>query len=85
MAEEPLPGGFIAEVVRIGIPLPGGDLVDVMLDQIEGTWRGTDAGADRDEPGMRRLRAAGAVSAVRDWQKWLLRHRSTVEVALGTR
>lgn len=64
------------------VPLPRGELLDVMLDQIEGTWRGIDAGADRDEPGMRRLRAAGAVDAVRGWQEWLLRHRPAVEVAL---
>ncbi|MFE9206006.1 phosphotransferase [Micromonospora sp. NPDC007230] len=68
-----------------GPPLPRHELVDRMLDQIEGTWRGIDAGADRDEPGMRRLRAAGAVEAIRDWQQWLLRHRPAVEVAFGVR
>ncbi|SBT48252.1 phosphotransferase [Micromonospora narathiwatensis] len=68
-----------------GAPLPRDELVDVMRDQIEGTWRGIDAGADRDEPGMRRLRAAGAVDAVRGWQEWLLRRRPAVEAALGIR
>ncbi|SCF03468.1 hypothetical protein GA0074696_2335 [Micromonospora purpureochromogenes] len=53
-----------------------------MLDQIEGTWRGIDAGADRDEPGMRRLRAAGAVDGVRRWQDWLRSHRRTVKSTL---
>ncbi|MFE9958761.1 phosphotransferase family protein [Micromonospora sp. NPDC005299] len=65
--------------------LPRGELVGVMLDQVEGTWRGIDTGADRDEPGMRRLRAAGAVETVRGWHDWLRRHRRTVEVALAAR
>ncbi|NYF54269.1 hypothetical protein [Micromonospora purpureochromogenes] len=43
---------------------------------------GFDAGADRDEPGMRRLRAAGAVDGVRRWQDWLRTHRRTVESSL---
>ncbi|MFG2055816.1 phosphotransferase family protein [Micromonospora sp. NPDC048930] len=73
------------EAAGPGVRLSRGELLDVMLDQIEGTWRGIDAGADRDEPGMRRLRAAGAVDAVRGWQEWLLRHRPTVEAALGAR
>ncbi|MGR6321127.1 phosphotransferase [Micromonospora soli] len=68
-----------------GTPLPRVELVDVMVDQLAGTWRGIDAGADRDEPGMRRLRAAGAVDAVRGWHEWLLRHRPAVEAALGSR
>ncbi|MCW3843258.1 aminoglycoside phosphotransferase family protein [Micromonospora yasonensis] len=72
------------DMAALGPPLPRGELLDVMLEQIEGTWRGIDAGADRDEPGMRRLRAAGAVDGVRGWQEWLLRHRPTVETALGT-
>jgi hypothetical protein len=71
------------EAAGPAVPLPRVELVDVMLDQIEGTWRGIAAGADRDEPGMRRLRAAGAVDGVRGWQEWLLRHRPTVEAALG--
>lgn len=65
-----------------GPPLPRHDLVDVMLGQIEGTWRGIEAGADRDEPGMRRLRAAGAVEGVRSWQEWLLHHRTAVQDGL---
>ncbi|GAB3181040.1 phosphotransferase family enzyme [Micromonospora palomenae] len=64
------------------VPLPRDVLVTVMLDQIEGTWRGIDAGADRDEPGMRRLRAAGAVDGVRRWQDWLRTHRRTVQSTL---
>lgn len=70
------------EAAAPGVSLPRGELVAVMLDQLDGTWRGIDAGADRDEPGMRRLRAAGAVDAVRGWHDWLLRHRPTVETAL---
>ncbi|MGI5519501.1 aminoglycoside phosphotransferase family protein [Micromonospora sp. CA-259024] len=58
------------------------ELVDVMLHQIEDTWRGIDAGADRDEPGMRRLRDGGAVEGVRRWQDWLLAHRRTVVTVL---
>ncbi|MFC4020301.1 aminoglycoside phosphotransferase family protein [Micromonospora sp. GCM10011542] len=64
--------------------LPRAELLDVMLEQIEDTWRGIDAGADRDEPGMRRLRAAGAVDGVRRWQGWLLANRRTVAAALTT-
>ncbi|SCG47418.1 phosphotransferase [Micromonospora humi] len=64
--------------------LPRPELVAVMLDQLDGTWRGIDAGADRDRPGMRRLRAAGAVEAVRGWHDWLRRHRTAVEAAFGT-
>ncbi|MFI5484529.1 phosphotransferase [Micromonospora echinaurantiaca] len=66
-----------------GPPLPGAELVQVMLDQIEGTWRGIDAGADRNEPGMGRLRAAGVVRLVHGWHDWLLRHRPAVLAALG--
>ncbi|WP_410810968.1 phosphotransferase [Micromonospora sp. 067-2] len=58
------------------------ELVGVMLDQIESTWRGIDAGADRDEPGMRRLRDAGAVEGVRRWHNWLHIHRAGVEAVL---
>ncbi|MEV0155045.1 phosphotransferase [Micromonospora sp. NPDC050686] len=65
-----------------GAALPRAELVDVMLHQIEYTWRGIDAGADRDEPGMRRLRAAGAVDGVRGWQRWLLAHREAVQAPL---
>ncbi|NES29516.1 hypothetical protein GCE86_16755 [Micromonospora terminaliae] len=71
------------EVAAPGVSLPRGDLVAVMLDQLDGTWRGIEAGADRDEPGMRRLRAAGAVDTVRGWHGWLRRHRATVEAALA--
>lgn len=54
-----------------------------MLDQMEGTWRGIAAGAERDEPGMRRLRAAGVVEMVRGWHAWLRRHRPAVRAALA--
>ncbi|MFG1674878.1 phosphotransferase family protein [Micromonospora sp. NPDC049282] len=64
--------------------LPRSELVAVMLDQIEDTWRGIDAGADRGEPAMRRLRAAGVVETVRGWHDWLRWHRPTIEAALGT-
>ncbi|MFI2712638.1 phosphotransferase [Micromonospora sp. NPDC018662] len=64
--------------------LPRAELVAVIRDQIGATWRGIDSGADRDEPGMRRLRAAGAVETVRGWHEWLHRHRPEVEAALGT-
>jgi hypothetical protein len=64
--------------------LPRAELVDVMLDQIERTWRGIDAGADRDEPGMRRLRDTGAVDGIRHWHTWLLTHQKSVSTALRT-
>lgn len=70
------------DAAALGPPLPRAELVDVMLAQIEGTWRGIDAGADRGEPGLRRLRAEGTVEAVRSWQKWLLRHRTAVAEGL---
>ncbi|MFI6269043.1 aminoglycoside phosphotransferase family protein [Micromonospora zamorensis] len=41
-----------------------------------------DAGADRDEPGMRRLRDEGAVDGIRSWQNWLRSHRGIVAAAL---
>ncbi|MEH1170014.1 phosphotransferase [Micromonospora sp. CPCC 205539] len=63
---------------RATVPLPRVELVDVMLEQIEGTWRGIAGGADRDEPGMRRLRDAGTVDGIRRWQDWLLTNRNTV-------
>ncbi|MCI4061793.1 aminoglycoside phosphotransferase family protein [Micromonospora sp. R77] len=66
-------------------PLCRAGLLDVMLDQIEGTWRGIAAGAERDAPGMRRLRAAGVVEVVRGWQDWLIRCRPAVEASLGAR
>ncbi|MET8351327.1 MULTISPECIES: phosphotransferase [unclassified Micromonospora] len=62
--------------------LPRHELVGLMLDQIESTWRTIDAGADRDEPAMRRLRDLGAVEGVRRWQDWLLTHRPAVVTAL---
>jgi aminoglycoside phosphotransferase (APT) family kinase protein len=65
------------------VTLPRRELVDVMLDQMEGTWRGIAAGAERDEPGMRRLRAAGVVEMVRGWHAWLRRHRPAVRAALA--
>ncbi|MFG3699187.1 phosphotransferase [Micromonospora sp. NPDC047620] len=64
------------------LALPRADLVDVMLDQLDGTWRGIAAGADRGDPGMRRLRAAGAADAVRGWHDWLADQRETVTAAL---
>lgn len=62
--------------------LPRAELVELMLAQLEGTWRGIDAGADRDEPGMRRLRAAGAVDGIRRWHEWLHDHRAAVHANL---
>ncbi|MFG1652086.1 phosphotransferase [Micromonospora sp. NPDC049275] len=67
------------------VSLPRAELVDVMLGQIETTWRGIDAGADRDEPGMRRLRDAGVVDGVRRWQDWLHTHRAGIEAVLDLR
>ncbi|MGK5741898.1 phosphotransferase [Micromonospora sp. URMC 103] len=60
------------------VALPRGELVDLMLDQLERTWRGIAAGAERDEPGMRRLRAAGVVELIHGWHDWLLTNRHTV-------
>ncbi|WDZ84349.1 phosphotransferase [Micromonospora cathayae] len=63
-------------------PLPRTELVDVMLAQLDGTWRGIDAGADRGEPAMLRLRALGVVDTVRAWHAWLGTHRHATETAL---
>ncbi|RLP88002.1 trifolitoxin immunity protein [Micromonospora sp. CV4] len=71
-----------ASAAPVGPALPRDELVDVMLHQIGSTWRSIDAGADRDEPAMRRLRDAGAVRAVRHWHDWLLTHHRTVAAAL---
>ncbi|MGC4796729.1 aminoglycoside phosphotransferase family protein [Micromonospora saelicesensis] len=60
--------------------LDRGELVDVMLDQIGSTWRGIDAGAERGEPAMLRLRASGVVDGIRRWHNWLYTHRSVVAV-----
>ncbi|WBB67264.1 phosphotransferase [Micromonospora sp. WMMD812] len=65
-----------------GPPLSPVELVDTMLDQIGGTWRGIAVGAERNEPGMRRLRAAGVVELVRGWHDWLLANRDAVTAAL---
>ncbi|GAA2704496.1 phosphotransferase [Micromonospora olivasterospora] len=64
-------------------PLPGADeLLDVMLTQVDGTWRGIAEGAERDVPGMRRLRAAGAVEAIRGWHAWLRAHHGALTTLL---
>ncbi|MEU4334133.1 phosphotransferase [Micromonospora lupini] len=62
--------------------LPRAELVDVMLGQIEQTWRGIDAGADRGVPAMRRLRDQGVVDGVRRWHDWLRSHHEAVAAAL---
>ncbi|MET8232442.1 aminoglycoside phosphotransferase family protein [Micromonospora sp. NPDC005298] len=63
--------------------LDRGALIDVMLDQVEGTWRGIDAGADRGDPVMCRLRATGVVDGVRLWHDWLRTHHRAVRAALA--
>ncbi|MGN9775630.1 phosphotransferase [Micromonospora sp. H33] len=63
-------------------PLPRGDLVDVMLGQLDGTWRGIEAGSERGEPAMLRLRAAAVPPMIRGWHDWLLAHRPTVHAAV---
>ncbi|MCM0676407.1 aminoglycoside phosphotransferase family protein, partial [Micromonospora phytophila] len=59
------------------------ELVDVMLTQLDGTWRGIAAGADAGDPGMVRLRAAGVPPMIRGWHDWLAAHRRRVEAALA--
>ncbi|MER7890970.1 phosphotransferase [Micromonospora sp. NPDC094482] len=58
--------------------LPRPELVDVMLAQLDSTWRGISADADRGLPGMRRLRAAGVVELIHGWHDWLRTHRPTM-------
>ncbi|KAB1129293.1 phosphotransferase [Micromonospora sp. AMSO12t] len=62
--------------------LPRAELVDVMLAQIDGTWRGIAAGAERGDPAMCRLRDAGVADTVRRWYDWLGEHRPVVAAAL---
>ncbi|MEU4780633.1 aminoglycoside phosphotransferase family protein, partial [Micromonospora sp. NPDC023633] len=64
------------------LALPRAELVDVMLAQLDGTWRGIVAGADRGEESMRRLRDAGVPPMIRGWHDWLTDHRATVAAAL---
>ncbi|MEV7326945.1 phosphotransferase [Micromonospora sp. NPDC093244] len=73
----------LCDAYETGSPgLDRSELVDVMLHQIEGTWRGIEAGADRGEPALRRLRDAGVPDGVRRWQEWLHGHRPVVTAAL---
>ncbi|MER7331941.1 MULTISPECIES: phosphotransferase [unclassified Micromonospora] len=60
------------------LALPRAELVDVMLGQLDGTWRGIEAGADRGEESMRRLRDAAVPPMIRGWHAWLTDHRATV-------
>ncbi|MEV4662147.1 phosphotransferase [Micromonospora echinofusca] len=64
------------------LALPRAELVDVMLAQIDGTWRGIAAGAQRGDPAMCQLREAGIADMVRDWYDWLAEHRPVVTAAL---
>ncbi|TNH23629.1 trifolitoxin immunity protein [Micromonospora orduensis] len=73
----------LCDAYESGSPaLDRGELVDVMLHQLEGTWRGIEAGAARGEPALRRLRDAGVPGGVRRWQEWLRSRRPVVEAAL---
>ncbi|MEU7933872.1 aminoglycoside phosphotransferase family protein [Micromonospora echinofusca] len=64
------------------LALPRAELVDVMLAQIDGTWRGIAAGAERGDPAMCQLREAGVVDTVHGWYDWLAEHRRVVTAAL---
>ncbi|MBB5476606.1 phosphotransferase [Micromonospora parathelypteridis] len=60
--------------------LPRGELTDVMLRQIESTWRTIDTSTD---PAMRRLRKAGIGALIAHWQDWLKTNRPVAEAALA--
>lgn len=64
------------------LALPRAELVDVVLGQLDATWRGIVAGAERGEESMRRLRDAGVPPMIRGWRDWLTDHRAAVAVAL---
>ncbi|MEV2214041.1 phosphotransferase [Streptomyces sp. NPDC050997] len=55
------------------------DLVDTILWWQDRCWRGIEAGADRGEPAMVRLRTAGAVDEVRGAWRWVAGHRQELE------
>ncbi|MFG3555100.1 aminoglycoside phosphotransferase family protein [Micromonospora sp. NPDC047557] len=55
--------------------LPRAELVDLMLDQIESTWRTIDTSTD---PAMRRLREAGTSTLIAHWHEWLHTHSAVV-------
>ncbi|MGN9808695.1 phosphotransferase [Micromonospora sp. BQ11] len=63
-------------------PLPRAELVDVMLAQLDRTWRGIESGAARGEAAMRRLRAAGVPPMIHAWHDWLATHRTPIDAAL---
>ncbi|MEU8085043.1 phosphotransferase [Micromonospora sp. NPDC049101] len=55
--------------------LPRGELTDLMLHQIEGTWRTIDTSP---HPAMRRLREAGVGALISHWHDWVRAHRAVV-------
>ena len=82
-------GPGVAEIGRlIGVICEGyglddrSELVDFILWWQDRCWRGIDAGAEKGEPAMVRLRDHGDVKAIRAAYRWTLRHRSALEAAL---
>ncbi|MFJ4689131.1 phosphotransferase [Streptomyces sp. NPDC088789] len=57
-------------------------LVPTVLWWQDSTWRGIDTAADRGDPAMLRLRAAGAVREVREASRWVRGQRDVLEAAL---
>jgi len=58
------------------------ELVDFILWWQDRCWRGIDAGAEKGEPAMVRLRDDGEVKAIQAAYRWTRRHRSALEAAL---
>ncbi|HYS31035.1 MAG TPA: phosphotransferase [Streptosporangiaceae bacterium] len=57
-------------------------VLDAVLWWQDRCWRGIEAGADRGEPAMLRLRDDGAVAAVRAAYRWTLRHADLMAAGL---
>ncbi|HZC26256.1 MAG TPA: phosphotransferase [Actinopolymorphaceae bacterium] len=60
-----------------------GVLVETILWWQDRCWRGIEAGADAGEEAMVRLRAAGAVQAVKAAYAWVEEHRGALSAALA--
>ncbi|MEU6710602.1 phosphotransferase [Nonomuraea sp. NPDC046802] len=58
------------------------ELIDTILWWQDRCWRGIQAGADRGEPAMVRLRDRGAVEDVRAAYRWVDQHRSVLSSGL---
>jgi hypothetical protein len=94
MAEQPLPGGAVTAVSRVGntvrrAPPPDPAFVRALLRMVDTVlwwqdrcWRGILAKAEAGEPAMIRLRDSGAAGSVRGEFDWVTRHRAALAAPL---